>query len=159
MSTVTSWLWGTWTWTKSQQQNLMKNLIKTRNLNKIETGVGLSRCQSAPGWCRAQRSLEKVIQRGHWGSKFCRTVSHSHKLYYSLKYCDTQLVVTVSDLMWKLRNWIFLALPRMEKDEKWTFSCYGGGLWRDCVSNIILISKEKHSINYESRRKSRTQWD
>lgn len=25
-----------------QQQNLMKNLIKTRNLNKIETGVGLT---------------------------------------------------------------------------------------------------------------------
>lgn len=33
----------------SQQQNLMKNLMKTRNLNKIETGVGLTMSVVAQG--------------------------------------------------------------------------------------------------------------
>lgn len=57
-----------------QQQNLMKNLIKTRNLNKIETGVGLTMSVVARVASSAKVFRRKLFKGGHWGVK---VLSHS----------------------------------------------------------------------------------
>lgn len=135
----------------------MKNLIKTRNLNKIETGVGLSMSVDARVVSGA-KVFRKSYSRGSLGVKVL-----SHSLAFSQTLLAKILWHTIGGdglgLDVKIKKLNFLGTSKDGKKMKNELFLAMAGLWRDCVSNIILISKEKHSINYESRRKSRTQWD
>lgn len=143
-----------------QQQNLMKNLIKTRNLNKIETGVGLTMSVVARVASSAKVFRRKLFKGGHWGVKVL-----SHSLAFSQTLLAKILWHTIGGdglglVKSKKLNFLGTSKGWREKMKNELFRCYGWVFGLDCVSNIILISKDKLTqLITKVKEKNRTQWD